>query len=188
MLINTLPGLDALPAAERHLVGALDAAARDIESVGTGALDAALERLQAACAAAKARLASGMDRFKALVADLVLSFEGTGDAVLDDLTAEARTAPPAADAVPAQVPVPAEPVAADAGVAPAEVAPAISAEEARRELAHHFEAEEGITLREPQPLEAERPDLVAALSPASPPTAPPLTPSRNGKQRARKRR
>jgi hypothetical protein len=63
--------LDNLPAAEQELIGAIDAAAAELDKIATVAVGAALERLQAAAERASMRVAAAKVRANAIVSTVV---------------------------------------------------------------------------------------------------------------------
>lgn len=68
---NVNAPLAALRAAEAQLVDRINEATDAVASVGTGAIGAALDRLNAECAAARARLAAARQSMTQTLADLL---------------------------------------------------------------------------------------------------------------------
>ncbi len=79
--------LERLPAAEQHLIAAVNAATNAIESVAADNLDAALARLEDATRACHARLGIAMGTLRNTVAEIAETMEAIAEGIIDDLNA-----------------------------------------------------------------------------------------------------
>ncbi len=84
-MTTTTNPLAALPRAEAHLIGSIDAATASIGTIGTHTLEDALSRFGASVDACRARLLLGMARVQALAGDLVAQMGAHAEAMYDAL-------------------------------------------------------------------------------------------------------
>jgi hypothetical protein len=89
-MTTTPTALTSLPAAEQHLVAAINAATSTLDTIATGAVDAALVHLDAAAGACRERIASAMSRLSCTVAGVVLALDAAVTGVFEDLSTEAH--------------------------------------------------------------------------------------------------
>src|SRR5271166_3230710 len=88
MNTTTSSALDRLPAAEASLVSAINAAASTLDTIATGTVDAALERLELAARACHGRLALAMGTLSRTVGEVVATMEAMAEGIFEDLSTE----------------------------------------------------------------------------------------------------
>src|SRR6266511_1070435 len=92
MSVNT--PLTAMRQAEERLAGALGAAPGEIDRIGTGKIDGALARLEAAVQNAGVRLQAAMQRMNGLIGEVTAELEQLACGILEDTSSTKALAAP----------------------------------------------------------------------------------------------